>query len=94
MPVDDAATVRLANHIWRDGGLLVNFVINIQRIRPGGWETVEYVDCCHGHCHLHTADDRTESIMTLDTVHDVQAAFRAATETAMMRAGNLRGEGK
>lgn len=76
VPIDDAATIRLQYNIWRCDGRLVDFVINLQVITAQGWESVEYIDCCHGHCHHHPphgADCRT--IATLDVVADVQHAF-------------------
>jgi hypothetical protein len=57
MPYDDSNTVRLQFFLWRDGGKIVNFVINVQVITAEGWTTVEYFDCCHGNCHLHPAND-------------------------------------
>lgn len=92
-PIDDTNTVRLEFHVWRDGGQIVEFVINIQTIATTGWETPEYIDCCHGHCHLHTVDGRTETLMTLNVVHDVETAFSMALEDAHTRASSLWEEG-
>jgi hypothetical protein len=74
--IDDAATVRLQYNIWHHDGRLVDFVVNIQVLTAEGWETVEYVDCCHGHCHHHPRSGTPpRTIVRLDVVADVQQAF-------------------
>lgn len=75
--VDDAYTIRAEYRIWRLRGDLTEFVVNLQRITlDGDWETVEYIDCCHGHCHLHpVSGGETTHIAKLDDAADVEFAF-------------------
>ncbi len=57
----------------------MDFVINAQVLTAVEWETVEYVDCCHGHCHLHTrSDEPPRSISPLNSAEDVQGAYTVA----------------
>lgn len=42
-------------------------MINIQTIATTGWETLENVDCGHGHCHLHTNGQSRSSVSTMST---------------------------
>lgn len=49
-PGDDAYRLRLQTITWRHQGRLTDFVINAQVLTAIQWETVEYIDCCHGHC--------------------------------------------
>lgn len=94
-PVDDLATVRLQFNIWRYGGRLVEFVVNVQRLSSNGWVDVERFDCCHGHCHLHidNAEGEILTIRTLNSVDDVKAAFLGAQNLADERARSIRDEG-
>lgn len=75
---DDSNTIRVQNLIWRRKGQLVDFVINLQELTSEGWETVEYVDRCHGSCHHHPQNGTTRVILRLDVVGDVQNAYRVA----------------
>lgn len=76
---DDAYRLRLQTITWRQQGRLTDFVINAQILTAVEWETVEYIDCCHGHCHLHTRNDEaSRSIAPLSRVEDVQDAYTAA----------------
>lgn len=79
-PGDDTYRLRLQTITWRQQGRLIDFVINAQVLTAVEWETVEYVDCCHGHCHLHTRndDESPRSITPLNSVEDVQDAYTAA----------------
>jgi hypothetical protein len=90
---DDANTVRLQTHTWRRNSKLVDFVINAQVLTADGWETVEYVDCCHGLCHHHpqSATAPRQPIKRLDVVGDVQDAFSAAQELIYDRVRIIRG---
>ncbi|MEV6337201.1 hypothetical protein AB0M12_21080 [Nocardia vinacea] len=94
-PVDDLATVRLQFNIWRHRGRPVDFVVNVQRLSSNGWADVERFDCCHGHCHLHidNAEGTIESIWTLNTVDDVEAALLETEKRADERARSIRDEG-
>ena len=72
MSIDDAATMRLQNDIWRDEGRLVDFVFNLQVLGSSAWESAEYIDCCHGHCHHHPQNGtEPQTILSLNTVDDV-----------------------
>ena len=76
---DDAYRLRLQTITWRQHGCLTDFVINAQVLTAVEWETVEYIDCCHGYCHLHTRNDESpRSVASLDCVEDVQDAYTAA----------------
>lgn len=89
---DDANTVRLQTHTWRDAKYLVDFVINAQVLTADGWTTVEYIDCCHGFCHHHAQDDGdVRTIMRLDTVQDVQNAYGTAQPVIYDRLRIIRG---
>jgi hypothetical protein len=78
-PGDDAYRLRLQTITWRHQGRLTDFVINAQVLTAIEWETVEYIDCCHGHCHPHTRNDESpRSIAPLNCVDDVQHAYTAA----------------
>lgn len=78
-PGDDAYRLRFQTITWRQQRRLTDFVINAQVLTADEWETVEYVDCCHGHCHLHTRNDESpRSIAPLNCVEDVQAAYTIA----------------
>lgn len=96
MPYDDSNTVRLQFFLWRDGGKVVDFVINVQVITAEGWITVEYFDCCHGNCHLHPANDGVERqvILRLDSEDDVARAFDLACSEAEGRARIIRSKGE
>lgn len=90
-PGDDLCTLRLDNHTWMQGGVLVDFVINLQVLSTDGWVTVEYIDCCHGHCHHHSQNGTDPAtILCLDTVDDVRAAFRAAQLVIYERLASIR----
>ncbi|KUI37591.1 hypothetical protein AU195_18255 [Mycobacterium sp. IS-1496] len=93
-PYDDANTVRIQFLLWKQGGVLVDFVVNVQELASEGWTTVEHFDCCHGHCHLHPQSGvEPESITRLDEVADVQRAFSAVAHEADERARIIRGKG-
>ena len=78
-PGDDTYRLRLQTITWRQQGRLMDFVINAQVLTAVEWETVEYVDCCHGHCHLHTrSDEPPRSISPLNSAEDVQGAYTVA----------------
>lgn len=78
-PGDDTYRLRLQTITWRQQGRLMDFVINAQVLTALEWETVEYVDCCHGHCHLHTrSDELPRSISPLNSAEDVQGAYTVA----------------
>lgn len=94
MPYDDAGTVRLQFLLWRQGGRLVDFVVNVQVIGADGWEIVEYFDCCHGNCHLHVKSDaEPRPILRLDRVDDVQRAFVQVEQEARDRVRIICDEG-
>lgn len=89
---DDPNTIRVQNLIWYRKGQLVDFVINLQELTSEGWETVEYVDCCHGNCHYHPqSGSATRSILRLDVVADVQDAYRVAQPLIYERLRIIRG---
>jgi hypothetical protein len=91
---DDANTVRLQFFLWREGGRIAEFVVNVQVLASEGWDTVEYFDCCHGHCHLHATNDTdVRTIMRLDGIDDVERAFRQVDAESHNRARIMRGEG-
>lgn len=91
---DDANTVRLQFLLWRKGGRIAEFVVNVQVLASEGWDTVEYFDCCHGHCHLHAKNDTdVRTIMRLDGIDDVERAFRQVEAESDNRARIMRGEG-
>lgn len=94
-PVDDLSTVGLQFNIWRQGGKLVDFCVNVQVLTAEGWMSVERFDCCHGHCHLHPDGDGgdPETIYRLDCVEDVTAAFRQVEQFADERARIIRDKG-
>lgn len=91
-PLDDANTIRLQFIRWSQGGRLVNFFVGIQVITmSGGWVNVEYYDCCHGHCHLHTQNgEQPQGIAQLDNVDDVRRAFAQVSRDADVRARIIR----
>jgi hypothetical protein len=92
---DDANTVRLQFFLWRKAGLITEFVVNVQVLASEGWETIEYFDCCHGHCHLHpkSREGRERTVMRLDEIDDVQRAFLQVEKEAHERGRIIRGEG-
>ncbi|OBG83294.1 hypothetical protein A5699_04665 [Mycobacterium sp. E802] len=93
-PYDEANTVRLQFFLWRFNGRLADFVINVQVLTSEGWETVEYFDCCHGHCHLHTQNGEVpRSFVRLDSIDDVQLAFAQVEGESHTRARIIRAEG-
>ncbi|MGW5519359.1 DUF7718 family protein [Nocardia africana] len=93
--VDDLYTIRLQFNIWRRDGRLVDFTVNVERLSSTGWVSEERFDCCHGHCHVHVDndEDKPRSIHTLDTVDDVEEAFRKVEEIADERARIMRDKG-
>lgn len=93
IPYDDAGTAQLQFLLWRHGRPIVDFVVNVQALGAGGWEIVEYFDCCHGHCHLHArnSEDR-QTILRFDGVDDVSRAFVLVDQDARHRARILRNE--
>ena len=93
-PYDDANSVRLQFIVWNRGKILVDFVVNVQVLASQGWNTVEYYDCCHGHCHLHTQNPDLDPrpIAQLDAVDDVQDAFAKVEREATDRARIIRDE--
>ena len=68
------------------------FFVGIQVITmSGGWVNVEYYDCCHGHCHLHTQNgEQPQGIAQLDNVDDVRRAFAQVSRDADVRARIIR----
>jgi hypothetical protein len=88
---DDSNTIRVQNLIWYRKGQLVDFVINLQVLTSEGWETVEYVDCCHGSCHHHPQSGDTAAILRLDVVDDVQNAYGVAQPLIYDRLRIIRG---
>jgi hypothetical protein len=88
---DDSNTIRVQNLIWYRKGQLVDFVINLQELTSEGWETVEYVDCCHGSCHHHPQNGTTRSIAQLDVTEDVQNAYLVAQPLIYERLRIIRG---
>ena len=77
------------------GKALVDFVVNVDVLGSEGWETIEYFDCCHGHCHLHTQNSDLEPrpIAQLDSIEDVRHAFAQVEQDARDRARIIREEG-
>ncbi|TLF75797.1 DUF7718 family protein [Nocardia cyriacigeorgica] len=94
-PVDDLGTVRLQFNIWRANGQIADFVINVQVLTSDGWTSVERVDCCHGHCHLHVDndDENARSLYKLDGPADVEHAFSRVQVLADQRARIIRDRG-
>jgi hypothetical protein len=92
MPLDDANTIRLQFIRWSQGGRLVDFFVGVQVITPSaGWVNVEYFDCCHGYCHLHTQNgEQVQGIAQLDDVDDVRRAFDQVSRNALDRARIIR----
>ena len=85
-PGDDTYRLRLQTITWRQQGRLMDFVINAQVLTAVEWETVEYVDCCHGHCHLHTrSDEPPRSISPLNSAYhrDMSKASSARALSAI-----------
>jgi hypothetical protein len=94
-PYDDANSVRLQFILWRNAGHITEFVVNVQVLGSDGWHTVEYFDCCHGHCHLHPANGAgPQTIARLDSLEDVQRAFDQIEEAADARARIIRDRGE
>ncbi|WP_067857665.1 DUF7718 family protein [Nocardia shimofusensis] len=93
--MDDTNSVSLQFNLWHRDGRLVDFVINVRVLAPGGWTDVERFDCCHGHCHLHADNDETapRSLYRLDDVDDVARAFRKVEPMADKRARIIRDKG-
>lgn len=91
-PADDSNTIRTQTLIWTQNGRLVEFVVNLQVLTSDGWETIEYIDCCHGHCHRHSAGGAVQPIMQLDAVSDVKHAYSAAQPVITERIRIIRGK--
>lgn len=87
--------MRLQFIVWQRGKALVDFVVNVDVLGSEGWETIEYFDCCHGHCHLHTQNSDLEPrpIAQLDSIEDVRHAFAQVEQDARDRARIIREEG-
>ncbi|MCV6984436.1 hypothetical protein H7H78_02930 [Mycobacterium shinjukuense] len=81
----------MQNLIWYRQGRLIDFVIKLQVLTSEGWETVEYVDCCHGSCHHHPYNGMTRAIVRLDVVDDVQNAYQVAQPLIYERLRIIRG---
>ncbi len=95
MSIDDAATMRLQTNIWRYEGRLVDFVFNLQVLGSSAWESAEYIDCCHGHCHHHPQNGtEPQTILSLNTVDDVERAYRVAESLIYDRLRIIRGQGE
>lgn len=93
-PCDDSNTVRMHFLLWRNGSQVVDFVVNVQVLASSGWVTVEYFDCCHGHCHLHPKNGEDPvTIERLDHEGDVRRAFEKVIAEADDRARIIRDEG-
>ena len=91
MAGDDAYTIRVQYNIWRRDGRLAKFVVNLQVLAAEGWESVERIDCCHGHCHHHPENGKpAESVMRLDSVDDVERALGVVDGLIMDRVRILR----
>jgi hypothetical protein len=81
--------------MWRYKGQLVDFVVNLQVVTAEGWESVERIDCCHGHCHHHPENGKpAQHVIQLDSVDDVKRAFSVAEEVIGARVSTLRGQGE
>lgn len=91
--IDDAGTVRVSILIWRHSGRLVDFVMLVELSDWEAWAPLSRIDCCHGFCHLHPPDreDEHEPIQRLDSVDDVETAFRTASGTIETIARTIRG---
>ncbi|MCS5497648.1 hypothetical protein NY547_10405 [Cnuibacter physcomitrellae] len=78
--LDDSNTLRIETRIWRSEKRLVDFVLILRALDWDEWTTIARVDCCWGFCHLHPPEDesRHEPIARLDSVDDVERAFRLA----------------
>lgn len=72
--------LRLQVNFWRRGGSTTEFVLILQVREWDQWKNGPRVDCCHGVCHLHKEDGEpmSETYKTLDTVEDVQEAWKIA----------------
>lgn len=76
----DGGLLRLEVHFWRRGSDTTEFVLILQSREWNQWKNGPRIDCCHGVCHLHTDDDEpmSEYYKTLETVEDVQEAWKIA----------------
>lgn len=93
--VDDSGDVRVETRIWRHEGRLVDFVLLVQVGNWGDeseWEQVARVDCTGGRCHIHPPEDLEDHqfIHRLDTIDDVEIAYRHANSIVMTVATMIR----
>ncbi|GAA2865769.1 hypothetical protein GCM10010454_23830 [Microbacterium arabinogalactanolyticum] len=104
LPLDDDATFQVEQRTWTDDRLVdFHLIASAMRLAKGGWDTLDLVraDICHGHAHAHllvgpSKDSDPFHIRRIDTVDDVQPAFRTATIQIIKlatRVGNERGNG-
>lgn len=93
--LDDSGDIRVEIRVWRHEGRMVDFVLLVQIgdwSQDGSWEQVARVDCAGGRCHIHPPEspDEHQLIHRLDTVDDVEIAYRAANSIAMTVAAMIR----
>ena len=95
MPYDEAYSIRVQYLIWRQAGRMADFVVNIQVLTSDGWVTVEYFDCCHGHCHHHHRDETVRAtVLRLDDEDDVSRAFQQVEGLLEDRVRIIRNQGR
>lgn len=94
--LDDEDTIRLQTRFWRKDGNTTEFVLVIRQREWDSWRNGPRIDCCHGMCHVHLDDDAppSKSLMTLDTVRDVEEAMAAAIDEITWIADALHAQGE
>lgn len=76
----DGRLLRLKVHFWRRSGVTTEFVFILQTREWDRWVNGPRIDCCHGVCHVHDADDApmSDRLKTLDSADDVKDAMAIA----------------
>lgn len=80
--VDEPDTLRIHYRIWRRNGRMTEFLISLRYSALGTWKEAAYIDCKHGHIHVHVlVGDRedTRSLRRLDSLEDVDAGYADAS---------------
>lgn len=81
-PLDDLNTIQLRFEIWKSKGRMVEFAIMLQIRHFDDWHDAATADICHGHAHIHvtfgldSSDTRVRHVVRLDSIDDVEPAFR------------------
>lgn len=79
-PIDESGKVVVETRTWRLGSRLTEFVISLKVLSLGVWAEVAYIDCKHGHVHLHRVEGQEPSTLgRLDRIEDVKLAFPEAS---------------